>query len=134
MSDYVFRSPLASGAPFIPNNLGELDDLLASMMLEAPTFVDRLGFLPDQTIDSRFHQLDTALSRVKPKLGAESYAKAVDLSVRAKALFLSDADMTNGKTKEGIWLLDEISKLITDARRRRVKAKLRDDEGEVTGD
>jgi hypothetical protein len=104
------------------------------MILKAPNFVDTTGYFPDDNIDNSFYQLKTGLQNVQAKLGGERYQKAIELSARAKALFLADPDMTNGKTKEGIWLLDEISQLITDARRRRVKAKLRDDEGEVTGD
>lgn len=134
MNDFVYRSPYAKSGPYIPATLGELYDLLGSMILKAPRFKDRTGYFPDDGIDESFHQLDTGLQRVQAKLGDDRYAKVVDLSARAKVLFLEDPDMTNGKTKEGIWLLDEISQLITDARRRGNKAKRKDDEDDVTGD
>lgn len=134
MSDFIYKSPYSNPEPYIPSSLGEIYDQLGSIILKAPTFIDKTGYFPNHDINLRFYQLDTGLGRVKPKLGENNYTKAITFSARAKALFLEDPDMTNGKTKEGIWLLDEISQLITDARRRRVKAKLRDDEGEVTGD
>ena len=120
--------------PYIPASLSEINDLLGSMILDAPTFVDRLGDFPDWNIDSMFHMLSDGLGVVRKKLGEERYAALIDLAVRAKALFAADQDDTNGKTDEGRALLFEMEDVLKDVRTRRVQAKLPDDEGEITGD
>lgn len=119
---------------YIPATLSELDDLIGSMILFAPTFIDPCGDFPDQNIDTCFQQLFEGALVVRQKLGEERYAKLVDLAARAKQLFVDDQDDTNGKTDEGRALLFEIEDVLSDARSARVKAKLPDDEGEITGD
>jgi hypothetical protein len=120
--------------PYIPVTLSELNDLLGSMILFAPTFVDPGGDFPEQNIDTRFHQLFEGAAVVRKKLGEERYASLIDLATRAKQLFADDQDDTNGKTDQGRALLFEIEDLLSDARRARVKARLADDDGEVSGD
>jgi hypothetical protein len=68
------------------------------------------------------------------KLGEERYAKLIDLAARAKALFAADPEDSSGKANEGRTVLSEIEDVIREVRSRRVRAKLKDDEGEVTGD
>jgi hypothetical protein len=104
------------------------------MLLDAPTFVDPLGNFPERSLDSRFHQLSEGFALIRGKLGEERYAALMDLAARAKALFAADQDDTNGKTDEGRALLFEMEDVLSDVRSRRVRAKLPDDEGEVTGD
>ncbi len=129
-----FTSSYHNPKPHIPASLSEIDDLLGSMMLWAPTFIDESGFFPDRNIDSRFHQLAEGFAVVRKKLGEERYAKLVDLAAQAKALFAADPDDANGKTDRGRDILYEIETLLNEVRSRRKKAKLKDDEGEVTGD
>ena len=126
--------PLHNRNLYIPASLSEINDLLGSMILKAPTFIDRLGHFPSQNIESRFHQLIEGFGLVRNKLGEERYAALIDLAARAKALFAADPDDTNGKTDEGRALLFEIEDLLRNARRSRVKAKLPDDDGDITGD
>ncbi|BCA59917.1 hypothetical protein [Sphingomonas sp. HMP6] len=120
--------------PYIPASLSEIYDTLGSMILGAPTFVDRWGDFPNRNIDSEFNKLTQGFALVRKKLGEERYAKLIDLAARAKALFAADQDDTNGKTDEGRALLFEIEDEIQAARRGRVKAKLPDEDGEITGD
>lgn len=129
-----YRSTYYNPEPYIPQSLSEIYDLLGSMMLHAPTFVDELGHFPERNIDSEFHELVESFGVVRKKLGEERYARLIDLAGRAKALFAADPDDDNGKADEGRKLLAEIEDLIQEVRSRRVKAKLKDDEGEVTGD
>lgn len=74
------------------------------------------------------------LSAYHRKLGEECYSQLIELAARSKALFAADQDDTNGKTDQGRALLFEIEDIIQAARRGRVKAKLPDEDGEVTGD
>lgn len=134
MDTSSWTNPYHNPNPYIPASLSEINDLLGSMILRAPTFLDKSGVFPDRNIETRFHQLTEAFTLVRKKLGEERYAKLVDLAARAKALFAADQDDTNGKTDEGRALLFEIEDVLRNARRRRVKARLSDDEGEITGD
>lgn len=120
--------------PYLPASLSEIYDLLALLVLEAPTFIDETGHFPEQNIDTVFTMLTRGFGQVRKKLGEERYAKLNDLAAQAKVLFAEDPDESNGKTDQGRDLLFEIEDIIQDARKRRVKAKLKDDEGEVTGD
>lgn len=127
-------NPYLNPKPYIPASLSEINDLLGSMILRAPTFKDHTLVFPDRNIDSQFHKLTEGFGLARKKLGEERYAALIDLAARAKALFADDQDDTNGKTDRGRALLFEIEDVLRDARRSRVKAKLPDDDGEVTGD
>lgn len=120
--------------PYVPASLSEIYDTLASMIFDAPTFIDETLVFPDHNIDTEFNKLTEGFGLVRKKLGEERYARLIDLAARAKALFAADQDDTNGKTDEGRALLFEIEDEIQAARRGRVKAKLPDEDGEITGD
>lgn len=120
--------------PYIPASLSEIYDLLGSMLLWAPTFRDETGAFPSRDIDSRFLQLTEGFGKVRRKLGEERHAALVELAARAKALFAADPGSDNGKADEGRELLYEIEAIIQSTRKRRVATKLKDGEGEVTGD
>ena len=127
-------NPYRNPKPYIPASLSEINDMLGSMILGAPTFIDKTGVFAERNVNSEFDKFTQALDIVRKKLGEDRYAKLVDLAARAKALFVADQDNTNGKTAQGRELLFEIEDVLRDARRRRVKARLPDDEGKVTGD
>lgn len=129
-----FVSSYHNPKPYIPASLSEIDDLLGAMMLDAPTFIDESGTFPERNLDSRFHQLTQAFAVVRKKLGDERHAKLVDLAARAKALFAADQEDTNGKTDQGRKLLYEMEDVIGEVRKRRVAAKMKDDDGEISGD
>ena len=133
MSD-SYANPYYNPEPYVPETLSEINDFLAGLIGGAPTFVDDTGFFPNRNIDTQFAVLIAAFGKVRGKLGEERYAKLIDLSARTKALFLADPNDDNGKTLEGCKLIWEIEDIIRDARKRRVKAELKDDEGKVTGD
>ncbi|AXJ95348.1 hypothetical protein DM480_07315 [Sphingomonas sp. FARSPH] len=127
-------NPYFNPKPYIPCSLSEIYDLLGSMILFAPTFVDSLGDFPDRKIDSEFHTLTSGFEVVRKKLGEERYASLMDLAVRAQELFAADQDDANGKTDQGRALLFEMEDVLKDVRNQRVRQKLPDHEGEVTGD
>lgn len=132
MGQRYFISFYTNLDPYIPASLSEIYDMLASVRGGAPTFID--PDFPERDIDSEFQILDESFGVVRKKLGEERYARLIDLSARTKASFAADPDGTNGKTNEGHKLLTEIEDIIQEVRSRRVKARLKDEEGEVTGD
>lgn len=127
-------NPYFNPKPYIPASLSEIYDTLGSMILGAPTFLDKTLVFPNRNIDSEFNKITQGFGLVRKKLGEERYAELIDLAARAKALFAADQGDSNGKTDEGRALLLEIETLIQDARRRRAKAKIADDDGEISGD
>lgn len=126
--------PYRIHARYVPQSLSEIYDYLAGTLGGAPKFVDDTGFFPDRNIDTEFAVLVAAFDKARGKLGEERYAKLIDLATKTKALFLADPNDDNGKALEGCKLIWEIEDIIQDARKHRVKAKLKDDEGEVSGD
>lgn len=120
--------------PYIPASLSEIYDLLGAMFLWAPTFIDESGVFPERNLESEFHVLVESFGVVRKKLGEERYAKLVDLAAQAKALFADDPEDTNGKTDQGREVLLAIEAVIQEVRSSRVKAKLKDDGDEISGD
>ena len=126
--------PYYNPEPYIPASLSEIYDLLASLVGGAPTFIDRSGAFPERNIDSEFHVLTEGFGKVRKKVGEERYAALMQLAAQAKALFSEDQAEDNGKTMQGIALLYEIEDIIQSVRSKRVKAKEKDEEGDVSGD
>jgi hypothetical protein len=129
-----YRSPYANPKPYIPASLSEIYDLLGSIILKAPKFIDDSGMLPKRDIDTEFGGLVESFGIVRKKLGEERHKKLIALAAKAKALFAADPDETSGKTEEGFDVLFQIEDIIQEVRSRRVSVKLPDDDGEVTGD
>ncbi len=129
-----FVSSYRKSTPYIPASLSEIYDMLGSMILGAPTFIDGTGFFHDQNINTEFHALTQGLGRVRKTLGEERHAQLIALAAQAKALFADDLDDDNGKADQGRALLFEIEELIQAARSRRVAAKLKDEDGDISGD
>jgi hypothetical protein len=127
-------NPYFNAKPYVPASLSEIYDMLGSMLLFAPTFIDPTGTFSERNVENEFATLVEAFGLVRKKLGEERYAKLIDLAASAKTLFAEDQDDTNGKTDQGRALLYEIEDIIQAARKRRVKAKEKDEDGEVSGD
>jgi hypothetical protein len=85
--------------PYIPKTRGEIFDFLASMILGAPTFIDKSGYFPDQNMDTEFFALNEGLKAIKKSMGEENYSQAVALSAKARAHFEADPE---DKTDDGI--------------------------------
>ena len=78
--------------PYIPQTTGEIYDLLGAMMLESPTFVDKLGYFPDQNIETTFFSLKEGLKNVRKKLGEDAYLRAVAMADQMRAHFEADPE------------------------------------------
>lgn len=129
-----YKSSYQNDTPYIPQTLSEIWDLLGSMWLSAPTFVDYAGDFPERGINTEFQILIESFGMVRAKLGDQRYAKLIDLAVQAKARFAADPDDKTGESDVGRKLLSEIEDIIREVRTDRVMAKLKDEDGEITGD
>ncbi|MDQ0250369.1 hypothetical protein J2W22_002433 [Sphingomonas kyeonggiensis] len=95
---------------YVPGTLGEIYDLLGSMVLSAPTFTD--PSFPNRDLNNRFLQLTLGFDAVRTKIGEDHYNVLTNLSLRAKVLFEHDQNDSNGKTDEGRTILFQIEELI----------------------
>lgn len=98
--------------PYIPQNVGDLLDQLAFMMLSSPTFKDKTGYFPQQSVDTAFSSLNEGLLVVRNDLGEEHFTALMVLSNKMRALFESDPDDKTGGTRDGQMLIHEMEDIL----------------------
>jgi hypothetical protein len=98
--------------PYIPQTIGEIWDLLGSMMLNSPTFEDTTGYFPDRNIETTFFALNEGLKAIRKKLGDERYEALVSLSDRMRALFEADPHEETGDAIAGCNLIIEMENIL----------------------
>ncbi len=98
--------------PYVSQTIGELNEKLGWMMLNAPTFKDRTGYFPERSIDTAFWALNEGLDTLRSKLGEERYAKMREMSDQMRALFESDPDSKNGGSKAGRMTIYEMELML----------------------
>ena len=98
--------------PYIPQNVSEIMEVLALMMLKSPTFVDKTGYFPERNVDTVFHQLNEGLRLNKAKLSEERYAKLIEMSDRMRAHFEADPENKTDDTLKGRHIIREMGLLL----------------------
>lgn len=96
---------------YTPSTIGEIMDLLGSMMLGAPPFEDKTGYFPDRSITSEFPSLNAGLEVVRKKIGEENYAKLIAISARMQDHFRAGIRGNPEETSNGckcIWEMEDI--------------------------
>lgn len=78
--------------PHIPQNISEIWDLLGSMMISSPLFIDTSGFFAEKNIETEFFKLKESLGTVCEKLGEGRYVKLIDMADRMRAPFEADPE------------------------------------------
>lgn len=107
--------------PYISQTIGELNDKLGWMMLNAPTFKDRTGYFPDRSIETAFQGFNESLDNLRGKLGEERYARMREMSDRMRALFEADPESETGGSKAGRQIIHEMELMLR--RKKRAAAK-----------
>lgn len=105
--------------PYISQTISELWDLLGSMMLNAPTFVDDSGYFPGKNLETTFFQLNESLKLLRPKFGEENYAKMAELSARMRAHFEADPEDKTDECMKGRACITAMEDIIKSMRRKR---------------
>jgi hypothetical protein len=98
--------------PYVPQDVGELLDQLAYMMLASPTFKDKTGYLPGRNVDTAFFALNEGLLVVRKELGDARYAALKALSDKMRALFEADPEDKTGETHAGRMLIHEMEDIL----------------------
>jgi len=83
----------------IPQTIGELHDLIGSMMLSSPRFEDHSGYFPGKNIDTEFFALTEGFKVLRKQLGEERYHALVQMADSMRAHFEADPD---DKTEDAI--------------------------------
>jgi hypothetical protein len=99
--------------PYIPQSVGPLLDCLAHMMLAAPKFKDKTGYLPEENLETTFISLNGGLLAIRPKIGEERYATLKAMSDNLRALFESDPENKTGATRAGRAIIREMEDILT---------------------
>ncbi|HEY0315394.1 MAG TPA: hypothetical protein VGC28_03915 [Sphingomonas sp.] len=120
-SDVIWSGPVRRPyKPYVSQTIGELNDKLGWMMLNAPTFKDKTGYFPDRDIENTFQGFNQSLDTLRGKLGEERYTKMREMSDQMRALFESDPESTNGGSNAGRMIIHEMELML---RRKRAAPK-----------
>lgn len=102
---------------YVPQDAGELLDLLALMLLSAPTYVDEGGYFPEQTLDTVFEAFYGGLDASHNELGDKRHAQLAAMANEAREHFLADPRDENGRTAQGQRLILEMEAIVESALR-----------------
>ena len=105
--------------PYIPQTIGEIWDLLGSMMLSSPTFKDSTGYFPGRNIDTEFFRLKEGFKAVRKQLGEERCEKLIAMADRMRAHFEADPEDKTDDSMAGRQLIYDMEDVLKDVRRRR---------------
>jgi hypothetical protein len=104
---------------YVAKDIGELLDLLTSLLLSAPKFLDKTGYLPFLNLQYVFQQLSEGLSNNRQTLGEERYLKLTEMSGRMRTLFEADPDDKTGDTLKGCKIIHEMEDILMQVVRKR---------------
>jgi hypothetical protein len=102
----------------VAQNIQELLELLSSMLLSAPRFLDRTGYLPFLNLDYVCQQLAEGLNYNRRRLGEDRYAELTRMSDQMRALFEDDPEDKTGETSQGWMIIHEMESILKQSRRR----------------
>jgi len=97
---------------YIPGDVGEVLDHLSHMLLGAPKFLDKTGYLPFENLDFVFRQLSQGLANIRIAIGENRYHKLMLMSDQIRALFQADPDDKTGDTLKGCKIIHEMEDIL----------------------
>jgi len=100
----------------VPQNLIEILEILSSMLVSAPKFLDKTGYFPYMNLDYVFRQLNQGLSHNRQTLGEERYQELTRMSDRMRAHFEADPEDKTGDTLKGCKIIHEMEDILRQAR------------------
>lgn len=102
----------------IAQNIQDLLDLTPSMLLSAPTFLDKTRYFPYMNLDYVFRELREGLNHNRRTLGEERYHELMRMSDQMRALFEADPEDKTGETLEGCKIIHEMEDIPRQVRRK----------------
>jgi len=104
---------------YIREDIRELRDFFAKIILQSPKFLDTTGYFPHRNIDTVFFELNESLRHLQGKLGEEAYLKLRDMSDRARAYFEADPEDKADGRRKGCAIIHEMEDLVKQVARAR---------------
>lgn len=102
----------------VPQNISELLELTASMLLSAPKFLDKTGYFPYQNLDHTFRELHEGLNHNRTRLGEERYEELMRMSDQMRALFEADPEDKTGETLQGCKIIHKMEDILRQAQKK----------------
>ncbi len=102
----------------VPKNVPELLEILSSMLVSAPKFVDKTGYFPYRNLDYVFRQLNEGLNFNRPTLGEERHHELTRMPDQMRALFEADPEDKTGETLEGCKIIHQMEDILRQVRRK----------------
>lgn len=102
--------------PYVPQDPEELVDLIGSMVLDSPRFVDTSGFFPDKNLETVYFALGEGLKAARTDLGEERSATLIEMAERTRSWFAAAADEDADEVWAGRNLLLDMIDLVGEAR------------------
>jgi hypothetical protein len=99
---------------YIPATVGEIVDMLSSMLLSSPTFQD--DYFTDRNIDTEFDTLKTGLGRVRNTVGEEKYHLLISMTDKMRTHFEADLDDVTDDSLAGRDIILEMQDVLTGKR------------------
>ena len=103
---------------YVPQTIQELIEFIDSMLLSAPKFTDKTGWLPFLNLDYVFQQLNEGLRFSRQTLGEERYQELTRMSDQMRALFEADPEDKTGETLKGCKVIHQMEDILRQARRK----------------
>ena len=102
---------------YIPKDIGEVRDTLSAILLSAPKFEDKTGYLPFVDKAYVFRQLNEGLGIIRLTIGEARFQELLRWSDRMWAHFDADPDDSNGETLMGCKIIHQMDDLLGQVRR-----------------
>lgn len=107
---------MESYKPYIPQDPEELVDLIGSMVLASPRFVDTSGFFPEKSLETVYFALVEGLKATRAELGEERYATLIEMAEQTKGWFAAAVDEDADDVSAGRSLLLDMIDILGEAR------------------
>jgi hypothetical protein len=104
--------------PYIPKDVNEIIEVLATMMLTSPKFKDLTGYFPQTNINTIFHELNEGLQLSRGKLGEARYLELKKMSDQMRAHFDADPEDETGESRKGRAIILEMMDILKRGNRR----------------
>jgi hypothetical protein len=103
---------------YVPQDISELQDFMAFMMLGAPRFVDKTGYFPYLNLDYVFRELDASLAINRGDLGEDRYQQLKGMADEMRPLFEADPDNKTGQAHQGCKIILAMEDILRQVKRK----------------
>jgi hypothetical protein len=89
------------------------------MLLGAPKFADKTGYLPFIDLTYLFRQLTEGFGNIRPEIGDERYMNLIQMFDQMQALLEADPEDRTGETAQGCRIIHAMEDILRQVPRKR---------------